>query len=123
MAPAALPTRNPEHGFHGTTGRREGAPAAEAWDVASRAITAATSGSPEAVRDFLDSRHGRHLADDVANGLTRGESLGQAIETAIGLWMGWRIGRRLSREHGIPPELPYLTGWVGHFAILDETTA
>jgi hypothetical protein len=35
--------------------------------------------------------------------------------------MGWRIDRRTEREEGIPRGLPYLTGWVTHFQILDET--
>ena len=34
--------------------------------------------------------------------------------------MGWRIDRKTSREEGIPHGLPYLTGWVTHFQILDE---
>ena len=36
-----------------------------------RRIAEATEASPEGVRDFLDSRHGRHFADDVASGLAR----------------------------------------------------
>ena len=45
------------------------------------------------VRDFLDSRHGRHLADDVANGLFAGLSLSAAIDAAVSRWMGWSIGK------------------------------
>jgi hypothetical protein len=37
--------------------------------------------------------------------------------------MGWRIDRRTYREEGIPAGLPYLTGWVTHFQILDEMQA
>ena len=72
------------------------------------------------MRDFLDSRHGRHFADDVANGLWKGETLKAAIDAAIARWMGWRIDRKTSRDEGIPRGLPYLTGWVTHFQILDE---
>jgi hypothetical protein len=43
------------------------------------------------VRVFLDSRLGRHFADEVANGLWKGEALESAIEGAITRWMGWRI--------------------------------
>ena len=49
--------------------------------------------------------------------------LEEAIEAAIARWQGWRIGRRISRDEGIPAGLPYLTGWVTHFQILDEASA
>jgi len=64
------------------------------------------------VRDFLDSRHGRHFADEVANGLACNLLLAEAIDAAIARWMGWRISRRTSRETGIPAGLAYLTGFV-----------
>ena len=37
--------------------------------------------------------------------------------------MGWRIDRSTNRDEGIPAGLPYLTGWVTHFQILDEMQA
>jgi hypothetical protein len=40
-----------------------------------------------------------------------------AIAAAIHRWQGWRIDRQTEREHGIPAGLPYLTGWVQHFAV------
>ena len=55
--------------------------------------------------------------------LWKGETLKEAIEAAIARWMGWRIDRRTSRDEGIPAGLPYLTGWVTHFEILDEMQA
>jgi hypothetical protein len=76
--------------------------------------------APEGVRDFLDSRHGRHFADEVTNGLCRGAPLAAAIDAAVARWMGWRITRCISRDDGIPRGLPYLTGWVAHFQIFDE---
>jgi len=82
-----------------------------------------TTASPEGVRDFLDSRHGRHFADDVANELFKGETLKVAIDAAIARWRGWRIDRKTSRDEGIPRRLPCLTGWVTHFQILDEMQA
>jgi len=70
------------------------------------------------VRDFLDSRMGRHFADDVVGELQSGvANSGTAINTAIRKWLGWRISRRTEREEGIPEGLPYLTGWVQHFAV------
>ena len=75
MTTTILPTRNEAWGFFGTIARIETSPAAdptEAWEIASRRIAETTEASPEGVRDFLDSRHGRHFADDVANGLCTG---------------------------------------------------
>lgn len=118
-----LPTRNEAWGFHGTIGRIENADPDRAWDLASRAIATATDASPEGARDYLDSRHGRHFADDVANRLANGTPLRQAIDAATTRWMGWRIDRRTSRDTGIPAGLPYLTGFASHFAIMAEADA
>lgn len=74
----------------------------EAWDLALPAIAAATHCSPDEVRAFLDSRHGRHFADEATNGLATGKPLEPAITAAVTTWMGWTISRRLSREEGIP---------------------
>jgi hypothetical protein len=125
MTTTILPTRNEDWGFWGTISRSENRAAdpATAWEIASLRIAEATEAAPEGVRDFLDSRLGRHFADEVANGLWKGEALEPAIETAIARWMGWRIDRRTEREDGIPRGLPYLTGWVTHFQLLDEMQA
>jgi hypothetical protein len=68
-----LTTHNEAWGFFGTI-RHHGDPT-EAWPIAMRAIAEATGCSEIGVRDFLDSRHGRHFADDVANGLSEGRGL------------------------------------------------
>ena len=123
MSTTTLPTRNTDWGFFGTIGRIENDPAVEmatAWEIASRRIAEETTASPEGVRDFLDSRHGRHFADDVGNELWKGETLKVAIDAAIARWMGWRIDRKTSRETGIPHALPCLTGFANHFAIMAE---
>jgi hypothetical protein len=122
MTSTILPSRNTEWGFFGTIGRSENAAAdpAPAWDIAFARIAETTGTAPEGVRDFLDSRHGRHFADDVAGELARGDTLKDAIDTAIARWMGWRIDRQTSRETGIPKGLPYLTGLANHFAIMAE---
>ena len=67
-----------------------------------------------------DSRHGRHFADDVANGLARGDTLEGALHAAVARWQGWRIGRRTARETGIPAGMPQLTGYAIHFEILAD---
>ena len=114
-------TQNPDWGFFGTI-RHDADPDA-AWNIALTAIADATGCAVTAVRDFLDSRHGRHFADDVANRLFQGLTMNAAINTAIARWMGWRIGRRTARETGIPRDLPYLTGFVANAQIEAEMAA
>ena len=123
MTSTILPATNTEWGFRGAIARIENNPAADAakaWEFASRQIAEMTTTSPEGVRDLLDSRHGRHFADDVASGLWKGETLKLAIDAAIARWMGWRIDRRTSRETAIPHGLPFLTGFASHFAIMPD---
>ena len=89
------------------------------WRVSS--TPSAEELSPDwAVRDFLDSRSGRHFADEVANELVRSHDLKAAIETAVDRWMRWTTNRRTAREYGIPRGLPYLTGFVAHCEIMAE---
>ena len=119
-----LLSRNEDYGFFRTLtvcpqrDRRS----AEVWTLASRLIAEAIHADSEdemiGIRDFLDSRMGRHFADDVVGNMTGcGIGLEAAIGSAIRRWQGWRIDRQTEREHGIPAGLPYLTGWVQHFAV------
>ena len=110
-----LTTGNTAWGFYGTIGYH--ADADTAWPLAMAAIADATGCTPDEVRDFLDSRYGRHFADDLANALVDRLPLADAIANATTKWMGWTIGRRTSRETGIPHGLPYLNGYVMHAAI------
>jgi hypothetical protein len=121
MTTTILPTRNEAYGFFCTM-QLAGVDPMQSWTAASAMIAAETDASVEAVRDFLDSRYGRHFADDVVSELAKAgpNKLEEAIETAIARWQGWRIGHRTYRDEGIPAGLPYLTGWVTHFGILDE---
>ena len=116
-----LPTANQAWGFFGTM--RHHADPAEAWALALPAVAVATDATTDAARAFLDSRHGRHFADDVANGLFAGLGLAAAIDAAVARWMGWTITRCTSRETGIPAGLPYLTGLVIHHEIMAEMAA
>ena len=106
-------------GFFGTMNEQ----AEAAWPLAMTAILEATCQPLESVRAFLDSRHGRHFADDVHNGLYAGAALNGAIEHATQRWMGWTIGRQTAKQYGIPKGLPYLTGFVIHCAIVEESLA
>ena len=114
---ATIPaTQNEPWGFWGTMEQH----AADAWPLAMTRIAQATGEDLETVRDFLDSRHGRHFADDVRNELDAGRALAEAIDAATERWMGWTIGRQTSKDYGIPKGLPYLTGFVIHAGILAE---
>ncbi|MBP6707686.1 MAG: hypothetical protein KA223_00855 [Candidatus Accumulibacter sp.] len=93
------------------------------WPIAMATIAAATGQPLESVRAFLDSRHGRHFADDVLNERAKGKNLKQAIHAAVARWMVWTIGRQTSRDYGIPCGLPYLTGFVIHCEIAKELAA
>ena len=115
MTTPTLRTANEAWGFYGTTSGFTDAGAA--WAIAFPAILAATEGTAEGVRDFLDSRHGRHFADDLHNGVHAGLDLKVAIEAAITRWMGWTLDRQTAREIAMPKGLPYLKGFVLFFSL------
>ena len=106
-------------GFYGSMNEQ----AEAAWPLAMAAISDATCQPLESVRTFLDSRHGRHFADDVQNGLYSGATLADAINAATRRWMSWTIGRSTSKQYDIPKGLPYLTGFVIHCEIVEESLA
>ena len=112
-------SRNEAWGFWGTMDEH----ARAAWSMAMAAISDATGEDLDNVRAFLDSRFGRHFADDVQNGLYEGKALADAINAATGRWMGWTIGRQTSKDCGIPRGMAYLTGFVIHCAISEEQQA
>ena len=115
-----IPTsQNEAWGFWGTMNDD----AQAAWPIAITAISDATCQPLESVRLFLDSRHGRHFADDVLNELHAESNLQEAIHAATQRWMGWTIDRMTSKQHGIPRGLPYLTGFVIHCEIVEEAMA
>ena len=110
-------TQNDAWGFFGTMNDK----AESAWPIAMTGISDATNQPIESVRLFLDSRYGRHFADDVLNEMLRGQKIQQAIDAAVTRWMGWTIGRQTSKDYGIPKGLPYLTGFVIHCEVTDES--
>ncbi|ARU02405.1 hypothetical protein [Yoonia vestfoldensis] len=123
-APAILPSRNEDYGFFRamTVFPLRDRRSAEVWALAScmiaEAICAASEDEMIGIRYFLDSRMGRHFADDVVGNMTGGNiGLEPAIKSAIRRWQDWHISRQTEREEGIPAGLPYLTGWVQHFAV------
>jgi hypothetical protein len=125
--PGILPSRNEDYGFFRalTVCPQRDRRSTEVWTLASHLIAEAIHADSEdemiSIRDFLDSRIGRHFADDVV-GIVTGCDIGlePAIVSAIRRWQGWRIHRATERAEGIPAGLPYLTGWVQHFAVAAE---
>lgn len=124
-----LETRNPDWGFFGTMQRADFDPKT-AWRLAFDALLDAADAhdgyGPEGVRDWLDSRDGRHFADMVVDRhmASAGRiSLKDCIASAAATYQRWSIGPRTEREHGIPRGLPYLTGWIQHYAITAEAEA
>lgn len=114
-------TENESYGFWGTMHLEGEGMAQQAWPLAVQAIAAATGEDGDSVRAFLDSRWGRHFADDVHNGLHAKQPLPQAIAAATERWMGWKLNRATRRDLGIPAsiDLPYLTAFVINAAIED----
>ncbi len=120
-----LPSRNEAYGFFGTitlSPLRERR-TAEVWALSFTQIAEAVRAQGEedrlGIRDFLDSRMGRHFADDEVGALGCGVATSEAaIAAAIRKWQGWRISRTTEREDGIPAELPYLTGWVQYYTVM-----
>jgi hypothetical protein len=122
--PAILPSRNEDYGFFRalTVCPLRDRRSAEVWTLASSMIAKAIRADSEdemiGIRDFLDSRMGRYFADDVIGNMTGCNiDIETAITSAIRRWQDWRISRQTEREEGIPAGLPYLTGWVQHFAV------
>jgi hypothetical protein len=86
-----LPTANEAWGFWGTC-RHNGYDQQMAWEAASDALATAFDLKPEQVRDLLDARFGRHLADDLSF-IPGGPASPEAIENHIMARLadrGWR---------------------------------
>jgi hypothetical protein len=127
-ATATLPSRNEDYGFFRTMTvcPLRDRPSAEVWMLASGMIAKAIRADSEdeiiGIRDFLDSRMGRHFADDViGNMMGCNIGLEPAITSTIRRWQDWRISRQTERDEGIPTGQPYLNGWVQHFAVAAAT--
>jgi hypothetical protein len=123
-----LPSQNTAYGFYGTvtTCPLRDCTSAVFWTLASTLIAEAINAQGEAemigIRDFLDSKMGRHFADEVIDALRSGEAnTKSALDTTIDKWMRRGINAQTEISHGIPEGLPHLEGWVTHYAILAET--
>lgn len=121
QAAAVLPTQNSGWGFWGTLAAQLGSREADhAWGYASRHLLAACEGvDAESVRAFLDSKHGRHFADDVFNAYGPGGAhhLDQAVNMATSKWKAWRVSARTARTNDMPADVARL-GYLKAFVIL-----
>lgn len=106
-----IQTRNPRYGFYGVM-LEQGENADEAWSAALLGITSLTNCDDESVRDFLDSRLGRHFADTVHTHRVHSLTLSQCIMLAVIEWHGYRIGKAVRKTFDIPPGADYLTAMV-----------
>ncbi|QEY23563.1 hypothetical protein [Neisseria animalis] len=104
-------TQNEDYGFFGTVALHHDEPQ-ELWNAAVLGIAAATGESLEDAALFLDTRHGRHFADDVVGGLLNGLDGRAAVAAAVDRWLDWSFGKELARETGLPAGTPYLHGLV-----------
>ena len=120
IAATAIPaSQNEAWGFFGTITHHTEPRAA--WALALTIVADATGCSLDEVRAFLDSRDGRHFADEVSAHMTR--DVGQneaAIRAATASWMAYRITRHNSKAMGIPAGLCHLVGQVIAAAIADD---
>jgi hypothetical protein len=97
---AVLPSRNKDYGFFRTLTvcPQRDRPSDEVWMLASTLIAKAIRPTTEeemiGIRDFLDSRIGRHFADDVVGNMTGCKiDSATAIRSSIRRWQDWRISR------------------------------
>ena len=116
MTTTILASNNTGYGFHGTMGQHAGT----AWPLAFAAIAEATQDSAEAVRWFLDSRYGRHFADDVLNRINDGHPLQDAISMATTSWRDKRISHWLCSKYGVPYRKTMLASYVAEYHVASE---
>ena len=93
-----IETRNLKWGFWGAwSDRGAGIPAADAWTGAVNAVLEKQPAStPEEARDFLDSRMGRHYADQVVDQLLIADrqgfdrpTLADALRDKLSEFLAW----------------------------------
>jgi hypothetical protein len=120
LATSATPaSTNTGWGFYGTMGGH----AEAAWPIAMAAIAEATGCDVDETRAFLDSRHGRHFADEVHGHLEYGMPLAKAITATTARLMEQTVGRRTARAFDLPAGMPYLTAFVVAAGIAEELEA
>lgn len=79
-----LETENKEWGFYGTLQRTEfGECTEDAWDAFFDSVMQITRFSEADIREFLDSKWGRHMADETYDALTQSETVRAAVDKVV----------------------------------------
>jgi len=105
-----LATENEDWGFYGTI--KHDADPDLAWESAFKALKGYMLLDDEVIRHFLDSKQGRHFADNVSNFYVVSGDMETAVKHTVSEWNLWRISQTIEREYSIPSGLPYLEGWL-----------
>lgn len=103
-------TQNETYGFYGTCSIAD-LNASALWRIAIKQIHQATEEHPEDIATFLDSRHGRHFADDVVCRMKSGQTTHTAISETVQKWQTWQLGNTV-KGMGLPRNTPYLNGLI-----------
>ncbi|ULJ69300.1 hypothetical protein MIS45_11270 [Wielerella bovis] len=103
-------TQNETYGFYGTCAI-VGLNAQSLWDIAIQQIHQATQEHLEDIAIFLDSRHGRHFADDVVCLIRNDKTAHTAIYETVQKWQTWQLGSAV-KGMGLPTNTPYLNGLI-----------
>lgn len=85
--------RSDAYGFFGVISAHVADPAA-AFDEASKMIAHKVGSHPKEVWAFLDSRHGRLFADDVAIEIGRTRDFRASVSAVVERWQEWKMARR-----------------------------
>lgn len=119
-------SRNEAWGFFGTMGHVAGLDQAAAFAAAVELIVEASSLDANEARAFLDSRMGRHFADEVLNAMGPDyTNLRAAIAATVNTWMN-RTVRRIKNHPGLDRAalgLPHLVAYAIAAEIAEELEA
>lgn len=100
-------TTNEHYGFYGTFSLYNNGTAATAWDSAVKKLEAATGHEQENIGAWLDTRTGRHFADQVISNVKMGSELNAAIDKTIEKWNKFHQNPH-HRNNGAPACATYL---------------
>lgn len=107
-------TRNEYYGFYGTI-HLALASADESWSMAIEKIAELTGHEHEDIGAWLDTKGGRHIADNVIDRLNNTD-LNSAIDEAVNKWNGFRLTGE-HRRNGAPACATYLQAEIAMIAM------
>lgn len=100
-------TTNEHYGFYGTINLYNNTMAEAAWNTAISQLEAATGHYREDIGAWLDTRIGRHFADQVTSQIKMGADMETAIAATIEKWNKFKQNRH-HRSNGTPASATYL---------------